>query len=501
MHIPSMLLKRLYTFGSLQNLDDGIQFSVKNRLSDARLTGLKSVKIDGREIPPQALRLHLGNETRRRPDEITPDQPIDFPLRKTLNIQAFIPALPLGKHAIELRFQVEPFGDLRFEVEDSISPADDHLVRIPRADVDDYSSDIIRRRQAFVEKFSSVELQHLTQFSFDPHNAQGNIENLTGAAQVPVGFAGPLQINGEHAQGEFIIPLATPEGTLVASYNLGIKTLNLSGGVLVSVVGDAMQRAPVFVFQNARQGREFARWVEANHERIREEAEATSRIARLLYVDAYLANKFVYLRFNFTTGDAAGQNMVGRATFAACSWILDNYPGIEKFYLESNFATDKKASQINIMRTRGKRVTAEAVIPRDILIQNLRVDPESLVHHHGVANVGALLSGANNNGLHSANAITAIFIATGQDVANVAESSAGIIYAELTAERDLYLSITIPSLIVATYGGGTGLGTQRECLEILGAYGQGKVNKLAEIIGGTVLAGELSLAAAISSSD
>jgi hydroxymethylglutaryl-CoA reductase (NADPH) len=153
------------------------------------------------------------------------------------------------------------------------------------------------------------------------------------------------------------------------------------------------------------------------------------------------------------------------------------------------------------MRTRGKRVTAEAVIKRDALIQRMRVEPESLAYHNGIANVGAILSGANNNGLHSANAITAMFIATGQDVANVAESSAGLIYTELTPERDLYISITIPSLIVATYGGGTGLATQRECLELLGCHGKGKVNKLAEIIAGAVLAGEISLAAAISSSD
>ena len=153
------------------------------------------------------------------------------------------------------------------------------------------------------------------------------------------------------------------------------------------------------------------------------------------------------------------------------------------------------------MKTRGKRVIAEATIKRDVLIQQMRVEPESLTYHGGIANIGAILSGANNNGLHSANAITAMFIATGQDVANVSESSAGIIYAELTPKADLYLSITIPSLIVATYGGGTGLATQRECLELLGCYGKGKVNKLAEIIAGTVLAGELSLAAAISSTD
>ena len=133
------------------------------------------------------------------------------------------------------------------------------------------------------------------------------------------------------------------------------------------------------------------------------------------------------------------------------------------------------------------------------MVSELRVEPESLVYHGGVANVGTLLSGANNNGLHSANGITAMFIATGQDVANVSEGAAGIIYTELTPDKDLYVSITIPSLIVATHGGGTGLPTQRECLEILGCVGHGKVNKLAEIVAGVVLAGEISLAAAISS--
>ncbi|MBZ0089303.1 MAG: hydroxymethylglutaryl-CoA reductase, partial [Thermoanaerobaculia bacterium] len=194
----------------------------------------------------------------------------------------------------------------------------------------------------------------------------------------------------------------------------------------------------------------------------------------------------------------------GRATFAACSWILEQ-PWVaercRKFYLESNLATDKKASQVNIMRTRGKRVVAEATIPRDVLVQHMRVEPEQLHYHAGIANVGTFLSGANNNGAHSPNGITAMFIATGQDVANVAESSAGIVYTELTPDRSLYMSITIPSLIVATHGGGTGLPTQRECLELLGCTGRGKVRKFAEIVAGVVLAGEISLASAISSLD
>jgi hydroxymethylglutaryl-CoA reductase (NADPH) len=496
-----MLLKRLYTYSSLKNVEKGVQFSVKNRLSDARLTEIVEIRIDSDLLPLNQMILTLPDGRQLSPFEISPKSPLEFPLRQTLDITTDIPALPAGKYTIEIRFRALPFGELHFDVEDSISEADDYLMRIPRSQVDNYSTEIILERQSFIKQFTNHQLEHITRYSFDPHVTKGNIENFTGVAQVPLGFAGPLQVNGEYARGDFLVPMATTEGTLVASYNRGMKLLNLCGGVKCSIIGDAMQRAPVFVFEDARQGRDFALWVQTNIGKIREEAEATSRIAKLLDIDIYLASKFVYLRFNFTTGDAAGQNMVGRATFAACSWIMDHYQGIQHFYLESNFATDKKASQINIMRTRGKRVTAEAVIKRDILIQHMRVEPESLVYHYGVANVGSILSGANNNGLHSANAITAIFIATGQDVANVAESSAGILYAELTPERDFYMSITIPSLIVATYGGGTGLPTQRECLEMLDAYGKDKVNKLAEIIAGVVLAGELSLGSAISSSD
>ncbi len=499
--IPSLLLRQLYTFGSLKNIERGVQFSIKNRLSDAQFTGLVSVKIDEREIPLDAIHMDMGDGEILLPYQVSNDHPVDFPLRKKLDLLAQIEPLTMGKHKIEILFTTKPFGKLKLKVEDSISEEDLHLVRIPRSDVDNYSQEVIRKRQEFIQRFADIKLDYIFSYMLDPHLTRGNIENFTGIAQVPLGFAGPIQINGEHARGEFVIPMATTEGTLVASYNRGMKVLNLCGGVRCTIIGDAMQRAPVFVFENAREGREFVKWIETNLEKLRDEAEATSNIAKLQYIDPYQANKFVYLRFNFTTGDAAGQNMVGRATFAACSWVLDNYPGIKHFYLESNFATDKKASQINIMRTRGKRVTAEAIIQRDILIQHLRVEPESLAYHYGVANIGTILSGANNNGLHSANAITAIFIATGQDVANVAESSAGVLYAELTPDKDLYISITIPSLIVATYGGGTGLPTQRECLEILGTFGTGKVNKFAEIVAGVVLAGEISLAAAISSSD
>ncbi|MEM1135579.1 MAG: hydroxymethylglutaryl-CoA reductase [Bacteroidota bacterium] len=500
--IPSLVLKQLYTLGSLENTDNGYVFGLKNRLSDCKIIAIIAISIDGSLLNDDDITVDFGGEKSLNPHEISAKSAIDFPLKSKLNIYIKGGELTEGKHKIEIKFEVKPFGKLTLKVEDTITSKDHDIVRIPRDDSDDYSEKAIKTRQKFVEEFTGAKLEHTAQYSIDPHITQGNVEHFTGVTQIPLGFAGPVIINGEHAKGEFLIPLATSEGTLVASYNRGIKVMNLSGGATVTVVGDAMQRAPVFVFENARRCKEFVAWVNDNMDEIRDHAEATSSVAKLLYIDPYLSNKFAYLRFNYSTGDAAGQNMVGRATFAACSWILDHYKeGITNFYLESNFATDKKASQINIMRTRGKRVIAECTVKRDVLIQHMRVEPEKLNYHSNIATIGAFLCGANNNGAHSPNAITAMFIATGQDVANVAESSAGIFYSELTPEGDLYLSLTIPSLIVATFGGGTGLPTQQECLKVLGCVGKNKVNKLAEIVAAVALAGEISLGSAISSSD
>lgn len=502
MFVPSVLLEQLYTVGSLENTDQGVQFAIKNRLKDATLTELIDLKIDGDSVPKERVYLYMGNGERYTADEVSSANPVDFPLRRTLHVQTRISPLDGGTHELELTVRATPFGTLSFSVEDSISEQDQGLLRIPRDDENNYSETAVEERQEFVEDYADTSLDHVTHYSFDPDTCRGNIENFTGVAQIPLGFAGPLSVNGEHTQDDVLLPLATSEGTLVASYNRGIKVCNLSGGIKTTVANDRMQRAPVFVFDDARDARDFTHWIDEHRAEIQEEAEATSSVATLLDIDPYLSNNFAYLRFNYRTGDAAGQNMVGRATFAACGWILDTYPGpVQHFYLESNVATDKKSSQVNVMQTRGKRVTAEVTIDRDVLVQHLRVEPKTLHKHWDVSTLGAFLSGANNNGAHSSNAITALFIATGQDVANVAESSAGMLYTDLTEDGNLYISLTIPSLIVATHGGGTGLPTQRECLEVMGCYGTGKVYKFAEIVAAAALAGELSLGAAISSSD
>lgn len=368
---------------------------------------------------------------------------------------------------------------------------------VPRVREGDHSAEQAAVRREFVRERTGADLHHVGSFSLDPGTLPGNIENFIGAAQVPIGLAGPLRIHGEHAQGDFYIPMATTEGTLVASYNRGMRVLSESGGVRTTVVDDRMQRAPVFILDNAREARDFGAWVAERFEAIAVAAQATTRVGRLLEIEQYAVGPLRYLRFDFSTGDAAGQNMVGRATLAACEWIVANHPSEPRFVLSGAIDTDKKHSQINVLRTRGKRVVAEASIPADLLRAVLGVEPQALFRQRQISQVGSYLAGAASTGAHAANGLAALFIATGQDAANVAESQASITYAQLLDDGDYYWSVTLPALIVATVGGGTGLATQRECLELLGCAGPGRARRLAEICAAVVLAGEVSLSSAV----
>ena len=288
MKIPSLILKQLYTFNSLENVEGGIKFSIKNRLSDATFTALKGVKIDGKEIALETINIILGDGSSLQPLSISKSTPLDFKLKDNVDLICKHAPLEDGKYKLEITFEADPFGALTLEVEDGVSTKNNDRVVIPRDKNDDYSPAAIKARQAFANAYSGAELTHSKNYSFDPHTLSGNCENFTGVAQIPMGLAGPIKINGEHAKGEFLVPMATTEGTLVASYNRGIKVMNLSGGVKCTVVRDAMQRAPVFVFEDARAARDFVDWTKEHFSKIAEEAEATSSIARLQYIDPYL---------------------------------------------------------------------------------------------------------------------------------------------------------------------------------------------------------------------
>jgi len=372
---------------------------------------------------------------------------------------------------------------------------------IPRDKDNNYSEEQARRRRTFITAKTGAELPSLASYSIDPQVTQGNIENFIGCVQMPLGLAGPIHITGEHARGDFYIPMATTEGTLLASYSRGMRAISESGGVKTTVVKHSMQRAPVFLFADAMQAREFGAWLVSRFDAIKAAAETTTRSGKLFEIEQYPVANMLYTRFCYTTGDAAGQNMTSKATFAACEWIKANHPDQPRYILSGAIDTDKKHSAMNMIQTRGKRVIAEFTLKREVARDLLRIDTAQLYRYRQIAAVGALQAGSAYSGAHAANGIAALFIATGQDAANVAESHGGITYGQLLENGDYYWSVTLPALICATHGGGPGLPSQRECLEILGCVGTGKADKLAEIIAAVVLAGDVSLTSAVLAGD
>ncbi|HEX4878833.1 MAG TPA: hydroxymethylglutaryl-CoA reductase, partial [Limnobacter sp.] len=358
---------------------------------------------------------------------------------------------------------------------------------VPRFE-DNYTEEAACVRREFLTRQTGAALLHTGHYSIQPADVRNNTENFIGVVQMPVGVAGPLLIHGEHAQGWFYVPLATTEGTLVASYSRGMRIVSESGGVQVTVAEEFMQRAPVFEFEDARAAGRFLTWLKQKEHEVSLHAQATTRFGKLSHVQHWQVARMVYTRFNYTTGDAAGQNMCGKATHAACQWILKNSPEpITYFALSGAIETDKKHSHMNLLHSRGKRVIAEATLKREILQRLARTTPETMFKQRQRSAIGAQLAGSAYTGPHSANGIAALFIATGQDEANVVESHAGMLFMDITPEGDLYFSVTLPSVICATRGGGTGLPTQRECLAMLQCDGDGKARKLAEIVGATVL--------------
>ncbi len=370
---------------------------------------------------------------------------------------------------------------------------------IPKKRDNDYSNEAIKTRLKFLTKRTGFKIAHLGASGIEPALTQGNIENMIGFAQVPVGIIGPLRINGEHARGEFYVPMSTTEGALISSYNRGARAVSLSGGVNVMVQKDSIQRAPYFVLEDVFKAKEFVDWLGVNFEKIRKVAESTTAHGKLLSFDSFVQGKIVYVRFSFATGDAMGMNMVTKATQEACRFIGQHFP-LKGFAIESNMAVDKKPAHINTIQGRGKTVTAEVLFKKKVISRFLRTTAGRIDQAYHRQATGAMLAGAFGSNGHVANGVAAIFLACGQDMANISESCIGHIYTEAIKD-DLYVSLQIPSLVLGTVGGGVSLPTQRECLEIMDCYGNGKALKLAEIVAATVLAGEISLAAAIVAGD
>jgi hydroxymethylglutaryl-CoA reductase (NADPH) len=370
------------------------------------------------------------------------------------------------------------------------------LELIPRFSEQGYDCNSVTRRREWLQDKCGCDLKQVSAFSICSDEMRGNVENPIGAVQVPLGIAGPLLVNGLHARGKFYVPLATTEGALVRSYERGMAVLARAEGVDVRMHVDENCVAPVFSFENVVAAYEFERNLPNYVAQIRREAEGTTKHGKLLRLESHVEGRNVVVGFHYHTGDAHGMNMIVKATDRACGWIKDHL-GANRYYIFSGFESEKRASGGLFTCNKGKKVTAGALVPACILRKYLRATPEQFLSLWQQTVLGHLQAQSVGYNGHFSNGLAAIFIACGQDVGNLPNCSVGITNFEVNAHGDLYASVTLPSLTVATVGGGTGTGTARECLAILGCDGPMLAPKLGEIVAATLLAGELSFGAAI----
>lgn len=328
-----------------------------------------------------------------------------------------------------------------------------------------------------------------------------NIENMIGTVKLPVGVIGPLRVNGVNASGDYPVPLATTEAALVASYGRGAAAANRAGGIGTAVLYEGVIRTPAFVLDGLLDAGRLVDWVVREADSLTRAAQATTRHGKLISLEPVIDSNIVFLRCRYTTGDAAGQNMVTFATDALCRHIAAHCPvPIRRWYVEGNFSGDKKASGLGALTGRGRKVSATVVLPDAVVRDVLRSTVDDMLDYGRVANLGALLTGQLGAQAHFANALAALYIATGQDAACVAESAVGVTRMERRADG-LFASVTLPNLLVGTVGGGTGLPSQSACLELMGLRGAGHADALAEVAAALCLCGELSIVAAMAAGD
>jgi hydroxymethylglutaryl-CoA reductase (NADPH) len=331
----------------------------------------------------------------------------------------------------------------------------------------------------------------------DPGLYSANIENFIGTVKLPVGIIGPLRINGLNAHGDYHVPMATTEAALVASYGRGALAATRSGGISTALLYEGVIRTPAFVFNDLLNAGMFVEWVVREIDGLTAAAEATTNHGKLVSLEPVIDNNVAFLICRYTTGDAAGQNMVTIATNALCDDIAARCPVTPKtWYIEGNFSGDKKASSLGLVTGRGRKVSASVVLTTEVVKKTLGTTVQAMLDYGQVANLGSHLSGQLGAQAHFANGLAALYIATGQDAACVAESAMGITRMERRGE-DLFCSVTMPNILVGSVGGGTGLPSQSAGLNILGLKGKGHGAALAEVAAATCLCGEISIVAAI----
>ena len=356
------------------------------------------------------------------------------------------------------------------------------------------------KRLAFLEAKTQSSLDQLLVTRLEPKSVQGNIEAMIGTVEIPVGVIGPLLF--KKFQENIYAPIATTEGALVSSVARGARALSSSEGVFTQVLSKRMTRAPFFEFDSIEKMIKFDLWLKEQFKHFNEIVSHSSSRAKLVDIKTRLIARMVHVLFSYDTKDAAGQNMVTNCTWNLCGWIEQQLAqtdfACERFYIEGNLSSDKKASSSSLVSGRGYEVLAESLIKREDVNRILRVDTDQLVTSYNRAKSSNLYTGMNGFQINIANVVAGVFVATGQDIACVHESSLAELHLEVDPKtKDLYVSLNMPNLVVGTVGGGVNLPVQRQMLEMMGCYGDGKGERLAEIICGLGLALDLSTISAI----
>jgi len=370
------------------------------------------------------------------------------------------------------------------------------LGRIPRrasGDGDDFDDEIVAARRALCERAAGGPLPRL--FGADPEAqaARGNVENFVGWARVPLGIAGPLVVDTSDGTREVLVPMATNEGALVASYSRGMRLANAGGGVRARVQHEGLTQDPVLVYRDAASAERAARIVAELEDELAALVSGISRHGRLRSVERTVVGRRLFVRLVFTTGDAIGINMAARAADEIAERLARETEA-ERYYVHGE-DVEKRANAAALIGGRGRSVVCDVTIPRAELERIARVAPEDLAAILTTYRIGFARLGTQNWMVQSANGLAAVLIACGQDVAYVTECATGWLDLDVTTEGDLYASATLPSLLVGTVGGGSQKGTAADCLELLGCAGDGAANRFAEILAATLLCGDLSLMA------
>jgi len=365
---------------------------------------------------------------------------------------------------------------------------------------DNYSALAIGGRLQWLQERVKQDLSLFGTGVLDPRALSKNVENCIGATQVPLGIAGPLLVKGRSARGSFYIPLATTQGTLVEAYHRGSLITNMAGGVTSVAYKDGVHISPSFIFKDLHESLKFMTWVRENERLIKTTAEQTTTHGKLLRATPFLLGRIVLLNLLFTTGDASGLNMINIASDAVCKMVMDKV-GPERYFLRSNFSSDKKPSYLNFIMGYGKEVLAELTLSKTLIKRFMRTTPQDMFAFWYQAFIASVQAGMLGPNAHFANGLSAMFIACGQDIAQVVNASTGILTLEVLPSGDLRIYCKFPQMIVATVGGGTTLPFPKACLQLLGCYGEGKVMKLAEIMAAAALAGEVSIVGALASGE